>query len=176
MRTAFLVVAVTLVVGGPLPTTAQAPAKPDDPPLRIELTAAPLAVKFVNTGKEPLRVLKPIDGSEWCWIMPYYKLTVVDDRDREVGFAERCKLYGAPYFDTRWPDDYVVTIQPGKSYTRPLSHNHALRTEGTYRVRFEYRFEPKTDDLPGSADAKYPPGLWRGSAISNAVEVRLKPN
>lgn len=151
-------------------------AQAAEPPLRVELQASPLAVKFINAGKEPIRILKPVDGSEWCWVMPHYKLTVIDDRDREAAFAPRCKLYGTPYFDTRWPHDYIVTIRPGDSYTHSLSHNHSLRTEGTYRVRFEYRFEPKVDGLPGSPDTPYPPGLWHGSAVSNTVEVKLKPN
>lgn len=168
--------AIALTVPGAGPLGAQPPALAD-PPLRLELQADPLAVKFVNTGKEPIRILKPVDGSERSWVMPHYKLTAIDPHDREVGLAERCKLYGAPHMGTKWPDDYVVTIRPGESHTQPLSLLALnIRTEGKYRLRFEYRFTPKADGLPGVADAPYPPGLWRGSVMSNEVETRLRPN
>jgi hypothetical protein len=166
--------ALAVFLAGPL--AAQIP-RPADVPLRVELQADPLAVKFINTGKEPVRILKPVDGSEWGWVMPHYKLTAIDGRDREVGLAARCKLYGAPYMGTKWPDDYVVTIRPSESRTHPISLlSLSIRTEGMYRLRFEYRFTPKADGLPGLADAPYPPDLWRGSVTSNEVEVRLRPN
>jgi hypothetical protein len=170
MRAMFLLVGLGVAAAA----CAGEPA-PGDQHIRLELRASPLAVKFVNASKETVRILKPLDGSEWCWVMPHYKLTVIDDRDREVGLAERCKLYGAPYFGTRWPDDYVVIIRPGDSYTHPLSLNHAIREAGNYRLRFEYRFTPTADGLPADPDAKYPAGLWRGSATSNTIETELKP-
>ena len=172
MRPTHLVLgtAVLLASGGP---AAAAPRPgPERPPLTLRLQPSPLAVKFVNTGKEPVRILKPIDGSEWGWVMPHYKLTVIDDHDREIDLAPRCKLYGSPYSGTRWPDDYVVTIRPGESYTHPLTHNHNVREAGRYRVRFEYRFTPKADGIVGGP---YPAGLWRGTATSDTVEVELKP-
>jgi hypothetical protein len=41
--------------------------------LKAEISGAPLTVKFVNNGDKPISILKPLDGSEWCWIMPYYR-------------------------------------------------------------------------------------------------------
>jgi hypothetical protein len=153
--------------------SAAAPApQPRAPTLVLELRADPLTARFVNKGRGPIRILKPLDGSQWCWIMPHYRLTVIDDRDREAALAPRCKLYGFPYSGTAWPADYLVTIPAGGDYTLPLSHNHVLREAGTYRVRLEYLFTPKADRTPGGP---YPAGLWVGSVISNLLEVRLSP-
>lgn len=150
-----------------------APAPQPRPPiLTLELRVDPLTARFINTGRDPVRILKPLDGSEWCWIMPYYRLTVIDDRDREAALAPRCKLHGFPYSGTAWPADYVVTIPAGGEYTHPVSHNHVLREAGTYRVRLEYLFAPKADRTPGGP---YPEGLWVGSVMSNMIEVRLSP-
>ena len=98
-------------------------------PLKIELTGTPLAVTFTNTGKEPLRILKPLDGSEWCWIMPYYKLTVADDEGHEIPQRIRCKIFGYPYTDTKWPDDYLVTIPAGGTYKHSLNPYHDIKAE-----------------------------------------------
>lgn len=142
-------------------------------PLKIQLTAAPLAATFTNTGTEPLRILKPLDGSEWCLIMPHYRLTITDSQGKEVQLRPRCGLYGHPYTGTKWPDDYLVTLPPGESYTHPLHlHCHKLPAAGVYNLRFEYLFAPKTDTTPGGA---YPPGLWRGEAVSNTIQTKLLP-
>jgi hypothetical protein len=167
--------AVLGAIGGTALGTAAAAApvpRPRSPALILELRADPLTARFVNRGRKPVRILKPLDGSEWCWIMPHYRLSILDDRDREAALAPRCKLYGFPYTGTRWPEDYVVTIPGGGEYTRPVGHNHVLRKEGTYRVRLEYRFTPKANRTPGGG---YPEGLWVGSLISNVIEVRLSP-
>jgi hypothetical protein len=157
-------------------SAAPAPAPRPEPKgasLKLELRGSPLTVKFVNVGKEAIRILKPLDGSEWCWIMPHYKLTIINEQDAEVGYGSRCATYGFPYWGTKWPNDYVVIIRPGASYTHRLSHNHRILEAGTYRLRFEYNFTPKCDRTPGGP---YPPGLWRGSAISNTIETKLKPS
>ena len=73
---------------------------PQASPLKLELSATPLTVTFINTGKEPIRILKPLDGSEWCLIMPHYKLTVTDDRGQEMPMRARCGFFGYPYSGT----------------------------------------------------------------------------
>ena len=140
--------------------------------LTLTLRADPLSARFANTGSEPVRILRPLDGSEWGWIMPHYRLTVIDGSDRERPLAPRCKLFGFPYMGTIWPVDYLVTIPPGGEHIRSIGHSHVLAEEGMYRVRLEYLFMPKLDRTPGG---QYPEGLWVGSVISNIVEVRLSP-
>jgi len=175
MRLAFLFVSLATVTDGYYwePTIGSAAkSEPESSELKLELQHSPLAVKFINIGKEPIRILKPLDGSEWCWIMPHYKLTVINENDREIGYAARCKVCGFPYMGTKWPDDYVVDIVPGGSYVHKLQHNHNIRKAGNYRIRFEYLFTPKSNRTPGGP---YPAGLWRGSATSNTLETKLTP-
>jgi hypothetical protein len=167
--------AVLGVVGGTaLGTVATATPLPPQQPgkLSLELRTDPLTARFVNAGRDPVRILKPFDGSEWCWIMPHYRLTVIDGNDREATMLPRCKLYGFPYFQTKWPDDYLVTIPAGGEFSLPVGHNHALREAGPYRVRLECLFAPK---VARTAGGPYLEGLWVGSVISNTVKVRLSP-
>ena len=145
---------------------------PQPTPLKLELTATPLAVTFTNTSTEPLRILKPLDGSEWCWIMPHYKLTVSNERGQEVPFTIRCKSFGYPYTDTKWPDDYLIIIPAGGTYKHTFNTNHDIKAPGTFNLRFQYIFLPKTDQTPGGP---YPPNLWRGEASSNTIKTRLEP-
>ena len=140
--------------------------------LKAEISDAPLTVKFVNCGDEPIRILKPLDGSEWCWIMPYYKLTVTDERGKEIPRSARCGMYGYPYSDTKWPDDYLVTIAAHGSYSLPLRPNHDIPVTGSYTLCFHYIFEPDTKWTPGG---RYPKSLWRGEVTSNTIEKRLEP-
>ncbi len=180
MRVTFLLLLVMFVATltiAHLATPAAAPApkaEPKEPALKLQLQASPLAVQFLNVSKDPIRILKPVDGSEWCWIMPHYKLTVINEHDHEIGYAARCGNYGFPYSETKWPDDYVVTIRPGHSYTHHLWHNHNIRETGKYQLRFEYVFTPKAKGIFGGHP--YPADLWRGTAVSNTIEVRLESN
>ena len=157
-----------------LESVAAAPVpQPRPSVLLLELRTDPLTARFVNPGRDSVRILKPLDGSEWCWIMPHYRLTVIDDHDRVAPLAARCLMYGFPYTGTAWPADYVVTIPGGGEHIHPVrGHHHVLREAGTYRLRLEYLFAPKAGRTPGGP---YPDGLWVGSALSNVVEVRLSP-
>jgi hypothetical protein len=163
------------VGGGVLATATSAGRAPARGAGRLTLTlrADPLTARFANPGNEPVQILKPLDGSEWGWIMPHYRLTVIDANDREWPLSPRCKLFGFPYMGTTWPGDYVLTIPPGGEHLHSVGHNHALAKEGMYRVRLEYLFTPKLGRIPSGA--RYPEGLWVGSVISNTIEVPLSP-
>jgi hypothetical protein len=140
-------------------------------PLKLELHDSPLAVTFTNTSPKPIRILKPLDGSEWCWIMPHYKLTVTTAEGQVIPMGPRCGLFGHPYSDTKWPDDYLVTIPPGGSHKQPLTAFHAIKATGTYNLQFHYIHKPDTDETPGGP---YPPNLWRGETSSNTIKMRLE--
>ena len=176
LAAAFLGVVAMLWLEGCGTNSTQKPSDLDNATrktLKLELSDSPLAVTFVNIGKEPIRLLKPLDGSEWCWIMPYYKLTVTGTSGQEVPLMSRCGNYGFPYFGTTWPDDYVLTIPPGGSCQHKLDPVHDIRVSGTYKLQFQYIFTPETDNTPGGP---YPPDLWRGEASSNSISARLDPH
>lgn len=171
--------------------------QPTDSPLRVELQAKPLVVRYINANgepvcilplfvrftnmsKEPVYILKALDGSEWCWIMPHYKLTICDASSHEIPLQSRCGNFGL-YNNTTWPSDCVVKLKPSRSYERYIWPIHDVTEEGIYTLRFEYRFTPVGDQLPGNINAPfflmygqgltYPPNLWRGTAVSNTIVV-----
>jgi hypothetical protein len=139
--------------------------------LKLELSDSPLTLRFINTSSDPVRILKPLDGSEWCWIMPYYKLTVTDQRGQTIPLSGRCGLHGYPYYDTKWPNDYLVEIPAGGSFSHPLRLNHEVPVTGPYTLCFSYIFKPDSNRTPGG---RYPRQLWRGEVSSNTIEAHLQ--
>jgi hypothetical protein len=166
MRTSLAIIALIGLFGCVTSSTV-----PSSDVLKAEISGAPLTVKFVNNGDEPIRILKPLDGSESCWIMPYYKLTVTDEGGKEIPRSARCGMYGYPYSNTKWPDDYLVTIPAQGSYSLPLRPNHDIPVTGSYTLCFHYIFKPDTKWTPGG---RYPRNLWRGEVTSNTIEARLE--
>jgi hypothetical protein len=166
----------------------------ENPDLQVELRDGPLRVTFTNKGDVPLRILKPLDGSEHCWIMPHYDLTLIDTRGKKLVRGGRCGNFGLPYSGTKWPEEYLITIQPGASHHQPLDADHYRRpsedvilfdelggatvkrlrddrpVSGTFTAQFRYVFLPDTDDTPGGP---YPSGLWRGKAVSAKITIKL---
>jgi hypothetical protein len=141
--------------------------------LKVELSDKPLRVTFTNSGKGPIRILQPLDGSESCATMPYYRLSVVDEGGKEVPLASRCGMgIGQPYWHTKWPEDYLVTIPAEGSYSVELRNCHAIPTTASYTVRFTYVFKPDTKWYP--PDGRCPRRLWRGEVTSNAISARLE--
>lgn len=139
--------------------------------LKVELSDSPLTVKFINTGVEPIHLLKPLDGSESCLIMPYYKLTVTDEHGKKIRHSAECGLYGFLYENTKWPGDYLVTIPAGASYTHPLELDHDIPLTGVYTVHFRYIYDPNSNQKGGR---RYPRNLWRGEASSNPIKTHLE--
>lgn len=162
-------VALTCVVIRPVPLAT--PASRDT--LHLELSEHLLTARFMNRGAHPIRILKPMDGSEWGWTMPHYRLIVVDQMQVEVPMRSRCGIYGFPYSGTTWPDDYLITIPAGGVYEVPMYHNHRIDAVGTYHVTLEYRFDPDSNTTP-SGD-RYPDGLWIGQVTSKTIQVELRP-
>lgn len=161
--------AAALALRSELPDEGRNPQAIDSP-LKLELQANPLAVKFVNVSKRPLHILKPLDGSECCWIMPHYKLAIRNENGDEIPHRSRCGLFGFPYTGTKWPDDYAVTIEAGGSYIHRIEFVHNIPEAGAYTFRFEYRFTPVSDFTPGG---RYPMNLWQGTAESNTIVMKL---
>jgi hypothetical protein len=165
MRTPLTIIALVGLVGCAIPN----PGSHSDA-LRVKISDAPLTVTFINGGDTPIRILKPLDGSESGWIMPYYKLTVVGSDGREIPHSAICGMYGYPFSHTKWPDDYLITIPAQASYSLPLRPNHDVPLAGSYTLCFHYIFKPDTKWTPGG---RYPRNLWRGEATSNTIEAKL---
>jgi hypothetical protein len=166
---------------------AQAPAvAAEEAPVSVRIyradsaTENAIVVEFTNTTvDQSVKLLKPIDGSEWSWIMPYYRTTVTDQNGKAVKLCPRCGDFGYPYYrirdgelyQTNWPDDYVLMVEPGQSEKVAISLPQDIRKSATYNVSFEYVFEPREGAKTGGGS--YPEDLWRGKIKSAVVAMKL---
>jgi hypothetical protein len=131
----------------------------------------PVVVRFTNRSNKTVRILRPLDGSEWLWHMPHYRFTVHDREGRQLDLGARCGLSGL-WAELKWPEDYVLQILPGDSYEMQVGIPHAIPSDGEYRVRFDYIF--RYEDKSTNDGFEYPPGLWEGTASSKEVVLTLK--
>jgi hypothetical protein len=163
-KRALIVLLITLAFA-----SRQANTSPSNP-LKLELLNSPLSVKFTNTGRETLYLLKPLDGSESCWIMPFYDLSVTDKNGQQLKRGSRCKLFGL-YGDMKWPDDYLLALPPGGSYSHPLHLHHVIAASGTHTLRFRYIFKQEKTKM---RNISYPSNIWQGEATSNPIKMHLE--
>jgi hypothetical protein len=131
-------------------------------------------VRFRNLTATPLQILKPIDGSEHAWVMPYHEFSLTDDQGGKYPMSGRCGMCGTPYSDTAWPADYLVTINPGEAFEYETYLNYHFNEEKEYLVSFRYVFRPESEFLRDGVH-RYPRELWQGEAKSPTIRVRLKP-
>ncbi len=126
-----------------------------------------LVAIFNNQTKSTVTILKPLDGSMWCWHMPYYDFSVFDSVGRPVKIGGRCGLSGL-WADTEWPKDYLVVIKSGEAFELPLRLPHHLE-DGRYQVSLTYVFS--NDGTRKILNHKYPDKVWRGRLKSNLVSI-----
>jgi hypothetical protein len=124
-----------------------------------------LTVRFRNLGPRPVGILKPLDGSEHCLLMPYYRFNVTDP---DGGLLERlpreCAFWG-PWPANEWPQDQLVEIQPGATLDVETYLPYRFGREGPHTIDFEYVYEPIRERLPP------PPTAWRGSIKASEVVI-----
>ena len=132
-----------------------------------------IVVRFENHSQKPIRILRPLDGSECGWHMPFYTFTVLDRSGAPLPLRGRCGLSGL-YSNMTWPDDYRVQILPADAYEMWLDVPHAISAADEYNVKFEYRYDPTVQGKKQRNDAfAYPEDLWIGSARSGSANVFL---
>jgi hypothetical protein len=124
-------------------------------------------VRFQNEGNEPAFVLKPLDGSTVSWLMPYYRFTVVNTDGKTLEPSPRCGNHGL-WQDTKWPQDYLVEIKPGKSFDVEVPLSFGIRKDGRYTIAFEYVYQPVNEALAP------PPEAWRGTLKTPPTSVYLR--
>ena len=136
-----------------------------------------IVVQFVNQGVDTIRILKPLDGSFHSWVMPYYSFTYDDGTGPQCDLIPRCGHFGHPYFDTTWPDDYVVQLRPGESHQEAFRLSDFIAARGDFTIRFEYVLRPESEILEAfpPSDLRYPPGIWRGKAVAQPIRIRYRP-
>jgi hypothetical protein len=126
-------------------------------------------VTLRNTGRESIRILKPLDGSDYCWHLPFYRFSVKDKAGNPVPLGSRCGVSGL-WADTKWPDDYLLVLKPGGSFSTEFYLPQRIPADGIYKVKFEYVMDLTLKEK----QFKYPNGLWQGIAVSREMDFKLK--
>lgn len=130
----------------------------------------PVIVRFTNTTNNPISILRPLDGSLWCWHMPHYKLEVEDKKGKKLKLSGRCGNSGL-WANRKWPGDYVVKLFPNESFEKEIGIYHRVEENGEYKLTFSYSYFANKTNLP---NVKYPNGLWQGTATSKPITLKLK--
>jgi hypothetical protein len=130
-------------------------------------------VRFENRSNQPIRLLRPLDGSEWGWHMPVYDFTVADAKGEKIPIGSRCGLSGL-YSNLKWPDDYRIQILPGDAYEMPVNLCREQPLDGPYTITFRYHHDPKAETTKKDPSIQYPADLWVGVAETTPTEVRFK--
>jgi hypothetical protein len=129
-------------------------------------------IRFENHTREPIRLLRPLDGSEWGWLMPIYDLSITDDQGTQIPFYPRCGVFGL-YANLKWPDDYRVQVLPGDAYEMKVSTVREIRESVTYAVSFRYQYKPKEKKTEGKRFIEYPDDLWVGEVSSTVKQLQF---
>lgn len=130
----------------------------------------PVMVRFINRSQDPITIFKPLDGSLWSWHMPYYRLHVTDAEGKSLKLASRCGVSGL-WAETKWPDDYLVTIAPGKSFETEVGIHHVIPESGPYHLSFEYVYDPSAKE---QSSFPAPATAWNGTVRSREITLNLK--
>jgi hypothetical protein len=153
----------------------------DPPPKPVELKVSVvgastqrsgIVVRFENRSEKPIRLLRPLDGSEWGWHMPVYDLSITDAAGKAIPPGIRCKFSGL-YSDMKWPDDYRIQILPGDAYEMTVSFCREIPSSGRYSVSFRYTYDLASKTARQHPNIKYPDDLWTGTATSASATVEI---
>ena len=131
-----------------------------------------VTVRFENRTNQPIRLLRPLDGSEWGWHMPVYNLTLSNSKGEVIPIGARCGLSGL-YSSMKWPDDYRIQILPGHAYEMPVDLCREIPADGLYTVRFRYHYDPKGETTKKDPEIVYPADLWVGIAESKPKVIEF---
>lgn len=156
------------------------PAPPPPPVLKVSVVGTSIikhirhgvTVRFENPSLRGIQILRQLDGSEWGWHMPFYKLTIADSSGKTIPIGGRCGNSGL-WSGPKWPDDYRLMIGPGEAHELVVDLNREIPEAGEYTVTFEYHYDPVVTAAKGATGIKYPDDLWVGKARSEPVVISL---
>lgn len=174
MKTKLIHFFAALLILLPFAVTAQTT---DESGLKVSvIRASPerraIIIRFENRSAAPLRLLRPIDGSEWGWHMPIYSLTIADSTGKSLPMGGRCGMSGL-YSNMKWPDDYRVQILPGDAYEMAVEICREIPVSASYKVTFEYQYDPTVKSRKQDDRIKYPSDLWVGTAKTEATTLEI---
>jgi hypothetical protein len=126
----------------------------------------PVQVRLTNEGQSEVIVFRPLDGSDYCWHLPYYRFEVESSSGEALKPQVRCAMSGV-WADTTWPASYAVRLAPGESFEVTLDPPQIVEP-GTYKVRFAYEYRLE-EEVQGAFPT--PPGAWIGVAEAPEIVV-----
>ena len=181
IHTALAIFAASALFGGaPTPYTVrlQTVVREDSPNAReLKLTVLryspdrrAIVVRFENMSRSPLKLLRPLDGSEWGWHLPFYDVSLTDSAGKAVPLGSRCGVSGL-YSNIKWHDDYRFQILPGDAYETHVDIARDEGTSGKFTVRFRYTYDGAVAAANKGSGIPYPEDLWSGSTASEPVEI-----
>ena len=135
-------------------------------------------ISIENTSDEPVKILKPLDGSFWGWFPNHYKFTALDSDGEPLGLGGRCGVCGAG--GMAWPNDFVVELDPTETFEvtgyLPQAISREITPEDIFKVSFEYIYIFGEDESRKWQDGYSEPveGVWQGVAKSNTLEMTLR--
>lgn len=129
-------------------------------------------IRFENHTRQPIRLLRPLDGSEWGWMMPIYDLTIINAQGTPIPLGSRCGMFGL-YSNLKWPDDYRVQVLPNDAYEMKVILARELRESGTYSVSFRYHYKPNEPNREDGRPIQYPDDLWAGEVTSAVKQLQF---
>lgn len=135
----------------------------------IRMTNNILRIRMENVSDAPVKIMKPLDGSFWLWHLPFYRLTVKPPGGEALPNQERLPMSGL-WAETKFPDDYEVTLSAGERYEMEKFMPVVVPTTGVYQLHFEYIFDPA---LSWRDPWKYPDDMWIGRCGSETVSAHL---
>lgn len=129
-----------------------------------------IVVRFENLSRRPVNLLRPLDGSEWGWHLPFYDVQMTDSAGKSVPLGGRCGVSGL-YSDAKWPEDYRFQILPGDACERHVDIAREHELSGKFSVRFRYTYDSTVASASRDSGIQYPQDLWSGSTASEPLEI-----
>ncbi|PXA02832.1 hypothetical protein DDZ13_15095 [Coraliomargarita sinensis] len=154
---------------------------------KIEITLEPKAdgdirdvvIHFRNISDHTVHILRTLDGSLQGLYYPHYTFSVSNLNSEEAvpraggGCGNRFGLYDG----LKWPEDYLISIEPNETYSRSMKIPYQLKSSESYSVRFEYLI-PKyiLSEKRPLRDTKgnwyrYPLNIWTGSVKTEPLVI-----
>lgn len=133
-----------------------------------------LTVRFTNTGRRTLFILRPLDGSFDGVLAPFYRFTIRDASAEPVRLGAMDNINGL-WSETSWPDDYLIALLAHHAHETPVLISFALGFKIPIKGTIDFEYSMPVDPPPTKGrtnpeiDLTYPQTVWRGTATAKRV-------
>lgn len=124
-------------------------------------------IRFRNAGPDTVTIVKALDGSSACRLMPWYRF-MVDRKGQRLKPMPGCGNFGL-WESSKWPKDYLVELKPGDAYESEELLPCEVEQAGPHTISFEYTYQPAKEEHFAP-----PPSAWRGTVKAASVVLDLQ--